>query len=94
MWDKVLRPTLVLFLICVLIAAALAGTNALTKEPIAQQEAAQINDKMDQVMPAAEYQTLTDDVAYAAKDASGATVGYVFLTSAKGYGGDVSVMTV
>ena len=39
-WKEILRPTAVLFVICVAVAAALAGTNLLTEERIAQQAVA------------------------------------------------------
>ena len=39
-WKEILRPTVVLFVICVAVAAALAGTNLLTEERIAQQAVA------------------------------------------------------
>ena len=91
--KQIVIPTLVLFVICVVISLALAGTNALTKDVIAEQSAKQTADRMKEVLPAAEYTELTPDVAYAAKDESGKELGVILITSAKGYGGDVRVMT-
>lgn len=97
--KQILIPTISLMLICLVVSAALAGTNALTKNSIAEQAAQKEKDAMARVLPATEYTTFALDAAYA--DCTGFTalgsdktvLGYVFTTSAKGYGGPISVMT-
>ncbi len=53
-WKEILRPTAVLFVICVAVAAALAGTNLLTEERIAQQAVATAKESRKVVLPGAE----------------------------------------
>lgn len=96
--KAIIKPTLVLFIICLVIAALLAGTNLMTKDPIAQQAELKAQQARQTVMPDAaafEQKTLgdTDAQCYAAADKDGRLVGYTFTTAAKGYGGDVQVMT-
>ena len=96
--EEILVPTLVLFLICVIVTAALAGTNALTKGTIAELAAKAEAEAMSRVVEADTFEpgegilgeeTFTYNIAKLADE----TVGYVFVTSASGYGGDVRVMT-
>lgn len=95
--KSVLAPAAVLFAICVVVAAALAGTNALTKDRIAQAAAQKAEESRMVVLPAAEaFQESEDGAHYIgmSKEApDGGAVGYVFETEAKGYGGTVKVMT-
>lgn len=87
----ILVPTAILFAICVIVSAALAGTNLLTKDRIAQQAALNAEESRQIVLPAAE--EFQEEDGYYAGLAGGETVGYVFQTESKGYGGTVSVMT-
>lgn len=93
--KDVIIPTLVLFLVSLLVTAALAGTNLLTKDQIKVQNelAAQASRKV--VLPTAEtFEEAPDKSYYIGKDAGGQTVGYVFSTQSNaGYGGAVGVMT-
>lgn len=91
--KEILRPTAVLFIICVVVAAALAGTNMLTADRIAQLEAENAEASRKIVLPAAEEFTSQDNDAYYTGEAGGETVGYVFETGSSGYGGTVKVMT-
>ncbi len=91
--KEILRPTAVLFIICVVVAAALAGTNMLTADRIAQLEAENAEASRKIVLPTAEAFTSQEDGAYYTGETGGETVGYVFETGAGGYGGTVSVMT-
>ncbi len=95
--KAILIPTLVLFLVCLCVTAALAGTNMLTKPIIAQLNIETAKQSRQQVLPdAADFEEASKgDVQYhIGKDASGQTVGYVFTnTSNSGYGGAVEVMT-
>ena len=49
--KDVLIPTITLFAICLIVSALLAGTNALTKEPIAANELKKSQDAMFAVCP-------------------------------------------
>lgn len=96
--KEILIPAVVLFLISVIVTAALAGTNALTKDTIAELEAKAQAEAMARVVEAdsfEEAQGEKDGEAFTYNTAllEGETVGYVFVTAASGYGGDVSVMT-
>lgn len=98
--KSVLTPTITLFLICVIVTGLLAGTNAITKDQIAIQQAETERASRAMVLSAAadfEEGTITGDdgefTYYTGVDSSGNTVGYVFTTEAKGYGGTVQVMT-
>lgn len=93
--KEVLLPTAVLTLICVIVAAALAGTNLLTREKIAEQAEKKAGESRALVLPEAKYFEEAPDGSHTiGLDAEGGVaVGYVFEASAKGYGGDVSVMT-
>ncbi|MBR4072864.1 MAG: RnfABCDGE type electron transport complex subunit G [Clostridia bacterium] len=95
--NSILKPSAVLLAICVVITAALGLTNKFTAPTIAELEKQSQQETMENIIKADEYlqkeikldstvtyyEAVTDDIA----------VGYIFITSAKGYGGDVSVMT-
>ena len=90
-WKEVVKPTAVLFVICAVVSAALAGTNLVTKDRIAQQAEETAQQSRQIVLPEAE--EFSEQEGYYTGSAGGETVGYVFETEAKGYGGTVSVMT-
>lgn len=98
--KEVAVPSVTLFIICLIITGLLAGTNLLTKDIIAAQKAANEEASRKVVLAAAESfeeSTLAEQNGetkyFIGKDASGNDVGCVFTTKAKGYGGDVEVMT-
>ncbi len=93
--GDILKPTIVLALICIITSALLAYTNSLTAPIIADLAVeTELNTRKEVLKNAAEF--VDEDlngVAYCiGKDAGGATIGYVFTTAAKGYGGDVKIM--
>ena len=90
--KEVLKPAAILFVICVAVSAALAGTNMLTKDRIAQAAAQKAEESRMLVLPGAESFEESGG-HYTGKDSSGQAVGYVFETESKGYGGTVKVMT-
>lgn len=90
--KEVLKPAAILFVICVAVSAALAGTNMLTKDRIAQAAAQKAEESRMVVLPGAESFEESGG-HYTGKDSSGQAVGYVFETESKGYGGTVKVMT-
>lgn len=89
--KSILAPTGILFLICVVVAAALAGANLLTAEQIERQQLLKAEESRKIVLGAAE--SFEEQEGYYKGLAGGQTVGYVFETEAKGYGGSVRVMT-
>ena len=94
--KEVLKPAGILFAICLIVAAALAGTNLLTEEKIAEAAAKKAEESRLVVLPGADsFEAKSDGSSgeYYVGQKGGSTVGYVFETSAKGYGGDVKVMT-
>lgn len=89
--KNVLQPAAILCAICLVVAAALAGTNLLTADRIAQQAVATAERTRKVVLPEAD--SFESAEGYYTGSASGALVGYVFETEAKGYGGTIKVMT-
>lgn len=95
--KDIIIPTISLFIICVIITAALAFTNALTKDTIAKNELNAQNESMKTVCSDADtFQLVSendDGDIYAALDKNGNVVGYAVSTQASGYGGVIKVMT-
>lgn len=89
--KEVLKPALILCVICLLATAALAGTNLLTADTIAQQKVITEQESRKQVLPDAD--SFEEADGYAIGKTGSDIAGYVFVTSSKGYGGDVQVMT-
>lgn len=95
--KAVLVPAIALLIICLVSTTLLAGTNMLTADKIAENLVKTETESRSLVLPAAktygEVQTLENGVTYCEGiDNLGTTAGYVFTTSAKGYGGAVGVM--
>ena len=93
---SIIVTALSLFLICAVAAGALAYVNTVTAPTIAANNAAAEDKARGEVLPAAESfeeKTAPDGTVYYEGKSSGTTVGCVFTTSAKGYGGDVAIMT-
>lgn len=90
---KILKPAIILTVICIVVTAAVAGANLLTADTVAKAEAAAEQTARAVVLPADDYEMIADS-CYAAKS-SGSVIGYVITTSAKsGYSGSlVTVMT-
>lgn len=96
-FKDIFIPTISLFIICIVITAALAVTNSITSTKIAENEAQAQQDSMIIVCPDAKtFELVTEDengIAYAGLDSDGNPVGYAISTVANGYGGQVKVMT-
>lgn len=104
-----LKPIIVLLVICLAATAALAFSNELTKDAIAQQNAKTEAEALRAVMSDVDTTALTADEVASVTDAltfedqtveaiykaekSGEFVGYIFKTTAKGYGGAIIVIT-
>ena len=95
--KTILKPALALFAICLVATVLLALTNAVTAERIETIAAETENAARAVVFPqAASFSDSKQVGSYSyneALDASGNVIGYTFSTAAKGYGGDVCVMT-
>lgn len=91
---KFLYPTLVLAAICLIVSLALSSTNSLTEDKIEKINALNTKKAMSRVLKAETYteKTLDNITYYEAIDGNG-VIGYIFITSANGYGGEVKVMT-
>ena len=95
--KTILLPAVALFAICLVAAAALAATNYVTAEKIDAIAVETENAARAVLFPDAgsfgEPQTVGDVVCAEALDYKDRVIGYTFTAAAKGYGGDVTVMT-
>lgn len=96
--SDVATPTLVLSVICIVVTLALSSANALTHKKIEALAIENQNKAMAKLIEADEYHELPantsfGDITYNAAIKDGNTIGCIFVTEAKGYGGTVSVMT-
>lgn len=94
--KDIIIPSVVLLVICIVIPLALSLTNSVTKDRIASLEEKSSSQTMKGLIDADEFESAVYDgdekIEYYIAKKSNETVGYVFKNSAKGYGGDVSVM--
>lgn len=89
MIKSIIKPTVILSLICLAVAAALTGTHFLTADAIAEAQKKAVNDALLRVVPNADkFENFND--GYMAFDASGNMIGFAVIKSSKGYGGDVN----
>ena len=96
-----LKPTLSLFIICLVVSFLLAFVNGITKDTIVQRTAADAEEKRKLVL--SEASTFKKVDGWENKDESGLIreayaayngdnlIGYVFSASPKGYGGEIAV---
>ena len=92
--KAILIPTISLFLICIVVTAALALTNNVTADKIAANELSSKNESMKTVCPEAQFfDELIPDTLYKGTNEGGAPLGYAISTATQGYGGQVKVMT-
>ena len=94
-FNEMIRPVLVLTVICLIAAALLAGVNSLTSPIITENARVKAENTRKEVLPGAGSFTAIDcdlaamDLTSAFKEDNG--LGYVFTSSHKGYGGPVVV---
>lgn len=94
-FKQIFIPAVSLFIICAVIAAALSLTDYVTKSTIEQAQKNALTQSLRSSVPEAdsfEESEASGSVYYIAKK-NGNTAAYVFETSAKGYGGDITVLT-
>ncbi len=93
--SDIATPTAVLAIICIVVTLALSSANALTYKKIEALAIETQNKAMSKLIEADEYpeKELYDEQKYniAVKDSE--TIGYIFTITAKGYGGNIQVMT-
>ena len=98
MWNSIVKPTLVLFVVCLVISGSLAYVNDMTKDVIEESANAEQAESRQQVMMEAESfkkveaNGINDAVtgvyeSYKGKD----IIGYVMDVTVKGYGGNISI---
>lgn len=94
-YKPVINPIIVLLCICIVISAALAGANMITKDRIAELEAKQKQESMEKIFVGAEFKQRNDDSGeYYVAVLNGEYIGYIFTEIGKGYGGaGITVMT-
>ena len=95
-WNKVFKPIVVLVVICIVVTGALAATNSVTKPIIDAATAEAERLARSELLPEAEeFVEITGVDVENVSAVYGTTneVGVVITSSAKGYGGDVVVMT-
>lgn len=95
--KDIIVPAAALLIFCLVATALLAGTNMITRDKIAQNAVEKENSSRMIVLPEGaefgEVESLESGLTLCeGKNADGETVGYVFTSGAKGYGGTVSVM--
>lgn len=98
--KEILVPAVSLFIICLVVTALLAVTNMVTAPKIDELAAERQNEAKKVVLSDAESfsdeKTVEKDgvqyTYYEGLSQSEEKIGYVFLTSAKGYGGDIDIM--
>jgi len=88
--KEIAKPALVLFAVCLVVAAALAAVKLLAEEPIAASELRLGNQAQQLIFPGAEFE---DMGGYHAAYLSGALLGWCVDTQAQGYGGPVKITT-
>lgn len=96
LFKNIAIPAVSLTVICLIITALLAGTNALTKDTIEKQAIENAEASRSVVLPDAksfEEESKNEQIFFKGLDENGDIVGYTFTTKAKGYGGDIEVMT-
>ena len=96
-WNKIFKPIVVLVIICIVITGALAATNGVTAPIIEEAKVAAENAARTELLPEAEgaftpvegVEVENVSAIYVADNGAGT----IITSSAKGYGGDVVVMT-
>lgn len=97
-WNSIIKPTLVLFIVCVIISGSLAYVNGMTTDIIQENTLAEQEEFRRQVLPEADSFRIIEQTGLpeAVKGvyegfATNASEGYVVEVSTKGYGGAISM---
>lgn len=95
-WNKIFKPIVVLVIICIVVTGALAATNSVTAPIIDEATRVAQQKARTELLPEAEdFEPVTGVEVENVSDIYASTndVGVIITSSAKGYGGDVVVMT-
>lgn len=95
MTRQILKPIVVLLVLCLAVSAAVSVTNFFTADLIAAQNEAKITDGLALLLPGTtgKVETECDTFTYYdCTDSDGAALGRVYLIKPKGYGGPISLM--
>jgi len=87
--KDILIPAFALCLICLVVAGAMAGVNALTIKAVEENEQMTAAASREAMFPGAEFETVQDNCFAAYRD--GTLAGYVIETGAQGYGGPIKI---
>ncbi len=94
---EIFKPIIVLGLVCLIITASVAGINLITKDKIAEIDRQSAEKTMTELILDAEFEPISLEGAGCSEifkaTAAGNAKGYIFTSSAFGYGGQVRVMT-
>ncbi len=90
--KEIIVPSATLLIICIVATVLLGFTNFFTADIITKLETETQNAAMQEVLPAEGY-TKTEGKEIYTAEKNGAVAGYIFITTVKGYGGDIKVMT-
>ena len=100
MAKSIIKPTVVLLVICIVVSGLLALTYVGTYDQIEKQNQNAVQQAIVEVLPGTDtYRESSlkvdggESSYYTCMDSSGMLLGYVFQTISKGYGGDIEVMT-
>ena len=88
---EIIVPSVTLLVICIVATVLLGVTNFFTKDLIAKIDAETQEKAMQEVLPADKYNKVEGKEIFTAEK-NGAAAGYIFVTSEKGYGGDIKVI--
>jgi Na+-translocating ferredoxin:NAD+ oxidoreductase subunit G len=91
--KEILKPTITLFVICLVTAILLAVTNQMTRDKIVAMNKQTESTSRQVVLPGTTEFEDSKDGTYAIGKSENDITGYVFTTKSKSYGGDLSVMT-
>ena len=94
--KEIIKTAITLFVICAVAAGLLAAINGLTAPAIAENDLKKANESRKTVFPEAtsfEETTAADGNVFYIAFTDGEKSGYVFTTSANGYGGKIKLMT-
>ena len=97
-FDDIIKPVIVLLAICIVIPLALSVTNMVTADKITKLENENKLSAMKKLVAADKYEDLTytdENTTFQYNSAleDGKVKAYIFTTTAKGYGGDLKVMS-
>ncbi len=92
--NQSVKMIVTLVVIAVVVAAALAGVNILTKDKIAQNDESKLQNSLKEVLPADTYEVLkkTDEFTVYQAVKNDEQIGYCVQNSVSGYGGAIQML--